>query len=83
MNGVDLRPTFDRVKGVIIDQLDVHDDDVKPSASLAEDLAVDSLDRIELTMGLEEEFGVEITDDEGSACNTVGDIVTLIDGKAK
>ena len=52
--------TFDRVKKVLVEQLDVDEDAVTPAASIVDDLGADSLDVVEIIMGLEEEFDVEI-----------------------
>ena len=56
--------TFERVKKVVVEQLDVSEDEVTPDASFVEDLGADSLDVVELVMGLEEEFDVEIPDED-------------------
>ena len=58
--------TFDRVKKVVVEQLDVAEDEVTPQASFVEDLGADSLDVVELVMGLEEEFDVEIPDEDAT-----------------
>lgn len=81
MNGVNIAPMFDRIKNVLVKMLDAHADDVKPDADLADDLSMDSLDRVEMTMALEEEFNIQITDAEGEGLRTVQDIVTLVQGK--
>ncbi|MBI5182995.1 MAG: acyl carrier protein, partial [Nitrospinae bacterium] len=58
-------PTIEeRVKGIIIDQLDVSEDQVIPGASFIEDLGADSLDTVELVMAFEEEFDIEIPDED-------------------
>lgn len=54
----------ERVKKIIVEQLGVKEEDVKPEASFVEDLGADSLDTVELVMALEEEFDIEIPDDE-------------------
>ena len=73
--------TFDKVKKVVVDQLDVSEDEVTPQASFVEDLGADSLDVVELIMGLEEEFDVEIPDEDAEKIATVQDAVTYIDSK--
>ena len=75
--------TLDQVKKVVVEQLDVNEDEVTPSASFVDDLGADSLDVVELVMGLEEEFDVEIPDDDAEKIATVADAVTYIDAKTK
>ncbi|MFA5107586.1 MAG: acyl carrier protein [Patescibacteria group bacterium] len=70
--------TFDRVKKVTIEQLGVAPEKVTPEASFEEDLGADSLDRVELIMGLEEEFEIEIPDDKAEKVVTVQDAVKMI-----
>lgn len=72
---------FDRVKKVVCEELAVADSEVDESKSFQEDLGADSLDVVELVMALEEEFGVEIPDDDVANMKTVGDAVTYITGK--
>lgn len=69
---------FDRVKEIIVDRLDVEDSKVKMEASFKEDLEADSLDVVELVMELEDEFDMEIADEEAEKINTVGDAVNYI-----
>jgi acyl carrier protein len=69
---------FEKVKVVIVDQLNVEDDDVVEDASFVDDLGADSLDIVELVMALEEEFGISIPDEEAENIKTVGDAVTYI-----
>lgn len=75
--------TFDRVKKVVVEQLEVGEDEVTPQASFIDDLGADSLDVVELVMGLEEEFDVEIPDEEAEKITTVQEAVDYIDSKAK
>ena len=75
--------TFDRVKKVIVEQLDVSEDEVQPTASFVEDLGADSLDVVELVMGLEEEFDIEIPDEDAEKIGRVQDAVNYIDEKSK
>lgn len=70
---------FDKVKAIIVDQLDVDEDKVTLEASITEDLGADSLDIVDLVMSFEDEFGIEIPDDEVENVKTVGDIVKLIE----
>ncbi len=73
--------TFDRVKKVVVEQLEVSEDEVTAPASFVDDLGADSLDVVELVMGLEEEFDIEIPDEDAEKIATVNDAVTYIDGK--
>jgi acyl carrier protein len=75
--------TFERVKKVVVEQLDVNEDEVTPSASFVDDLGADSLDVVELVMGLEEEFDVEIPDEDAEKIATVSDAVNYVDEKTK
>jgi len=75
--------TFDRVKKVVVEQLDVNEDEVTAGASFVDDLGADSLDVVELVMGLEEEFDVEIPDEDAEKIATVQDAVGYIEEKAK
>jgi acyl carrier protein len=69
--------TFDRVKKVVVEQLDVSEDEVTPDASFVEDLGADSLDVVELVMGLEEEFDVEIPDEDAEKITTVQEAAAI------
>ncbi|GAC1400055.1 MAG: acyl carrier protein [Thermoanaerobaculia bacterium] len=73
----------DRVKNIIVEQLGVDAEEVTPDASFVEDLGADSLDTVELIMAFEEEFGVEISDDEAEKIRKVKDAVDYIDKRAK
>ena len=73
----------DRVKSIIVEQLGVDAEEVNPEASFVEDLGADSLDTVELIMAFEEEFGVEITDDDAEKIRKVRDAVEYIDKRAK
>ena len=75
--------TFDRVKQVLVDRLDgiSEEEDVTEDASLENVLMVDSLDRINICMGLEDEFIIDIYDTDMENVKTVGDIVKLVDEK--
>jgi len=67
-----------KVKSIIADQLGVGEDEIKPESSFIEDLGADSLDIVELVMAMEEEFEVEIPDEEAENIKTVGDAVNYI-----
>lgn len=69
---------FDKVKEIIVDKLGVDDGAVNESASFIEDLGADSLDIVDLVMALEEEFGIDIPDEEAQNIKTVGDAVNYI-----
>jgi acyl carrier protein len=75
---VDQGSIEDRVRHIIADQLGVDESQVTPSASFEEDLNADSLDLVELIMSLEEEFGIEISEEEAEKIHTVGDAVEYI-----
>jgi acyl carrier protein len=72
-----------KVKKIIAEQLGVPEGDVKPEASFVNDLGADSLDTVELVMALEEEFGVEIPDEDAEKIATVGNAIDYIKAKAK
>jgi acyl carrier protein len=72
----------DKVKEIIVDQLGVEPDQVKPEASFIDDLGADSLDTVELVMAFEEEFDLEIPDDDAAKIKSVGDAITYIKSKA-
>lgn len=69
---------FDKVKEVIVEQLNVEEDDVTEDAAFVDDLGADSLDIVELVMALEEQFGVSIPDEQAEKIKTVGDAVGFI-----
>ncbi len=68
----------EKVKEIIADRLGVDPDEVTPEASFVEDLGADSLDTVELVMALEEEFGIEIPDEDAENIKTVGDAIEYI-----
>ena len=71
--------TFDKVKDIIIDKLGAEEGKITKAASFMDDLGADSLDTVELIMEMEEEFGIEIPDEEAEKLATVGDAVSYID----
>ena len=71
-----------RVKEIICEQLGVSEEEVTPEASFIDDLGADSLDTVELIMALEEEFSVEIPDEDAEKMTTVGDAIRYIEEKA-
>lgn len=73
---------FERVKSVIIEQLGVDEANITMEASFIEDLGADSLDIVELIMALEEEFDLEIPDEDAEKISTVGDVVNYINANS-
>ena len=74
---------FDKVKSIIVDQLDVDEDKVTMNANIQDDLGADSLDIVDLVMSFEEEFDLEIPDDQVENIKTVGDVVKYIEDKTE
>jgi acyl carrier protein len=68
-----------RVQAIVVEQLGVKPEQITPEAKFIEDLGADSLDTVELVMGLEEEFGNEIPDEEAEKLVTVGDVISFIE----
>ena len=73
----------DKVKGIIVEQLGVDEEEVTPDASFVDDLGADSLDEVELLMVFEEEFGLEIPDEDAEKITRVKDAVEYIESHAK
>jgi acyl carrier protein len=71
-----------KVKDIIVEQLGVNAEQVTPQAKFIEDLGADSLDTVELVMAFEEEFNVEVPDEEAEKLHTVGDVIKYIEEKA-
>ena len=71
----------DKVKEIIVEQLDVNAEQVTPEASFIEDLGADSLDTVELVMAFEEEFSAEIPDEDAEKLTTVGAVIEYLKGK--
>ncbi len=71
-------PLEKRVKDIIVEQLDVEEEQVTPEASFIDDLGADSLDTVELIMSIEEEFDVEIPDEEAEKIITVKDAISYV-----
>ncbi|MDA8989347.1 MAG: acyl carrier protein [Opitutales bacterium] len=69
----------DRVKKIIVSQLNVSEEQVTPEASFIDDLGADSLDQVELVMALEEEFGNEIPEDDAEKLQTVGSVIEYVE----
>ena len=73
----------DKIRQIIADQLGVKKEEVTDNAKFVDDLGADSLDTVELVMALEEEFGVEIPDEDAEKLTTVGEAMKYIEEKAK
>lgn len=71
--------TIEKVKEILAKQLEISVDEINPTSSLTEDLGADSLDVVEIVMALEDEFEVEISDEETAKIKTVDDIVKHVD----
>lgn len=69
---------FEKIKSIIADQLGVEESEIKMESSFVDDLGADSLDIVELIMALEEEFDIEIPDEDAEKIATVGDVVDYI-----
>ena len=70
---------FDKIKDIIIDQLQVEESDVAMDTNLMKDLSADSLDAAEIIMAIEDEFGIEIPDEDAENIQTVGDLVKYVE----
>jgi len=77
----DLATVLERVTKVVVDRLGVDESEVKVEASFREDLGADSLDVVELVMELEDEFDMEISDEDAEKIATVGDAISYIEAK--
>lgn len=75
--------TEEKIKDIIAEQLGVKKEEIKPESSFIDDLGADSLDTVEVVMALEEEFGIEIPDEDAEKITTVGDAVKYINDKVK
>ncbi|MDG2125522.1 MAG: acyl carrier protein [Verrucomicrobiales bacterium] len=71
----------DKVRDIIVDQLGVNADQVTPEAKFIEDLGADSLDTVELVMAFEEEFGIEVPDEEAEKLQSVGDVINYVNSQ--
>jgi acyl carrier protein len=77
------KPIEQRVKDIIVEQLGVKPDQVTPAAKFIEDLGADSLDTVELIMALEEEFGIEVPDEQAEKLQSVGDVIKYVEETQK
>ncbi|HDN86167.1 MAG TPA: acyl carrier protein [Candidatus Omnitrophica bacterium] len=73
----------ERVKEIIAEQLGVKKEEIRPESSFVDDLGADSLDTVEIVMALEEEFGIEIPDEDAEKISTVGEAIQYIENKVK
>lgn len=74
---------FDKVKAIIANELGVNESKITLEARLSEDLGADSLDAVELIMAIEDEFGIEVSDEESKKIHQVKDIVDYVERVAK
>lgn len=79
----DQKNTFEKVKAIVEEQLGVKPEQVTREAKFVDDLGADSLDEVELVMAYEEEFGVDIPDEEAVKLITVGDVVAYLEANAE
>lgn len=70
---------FDKIKDIIIEQLQVDEADVNMDTNLMKDLSADSLDAVEIIMAIEDEYGIEVPDEEAEKMQTVGDLVRYVE----
>ena len=77
------KPIDQRVKDIIVEQLGVKPEQVVPTAKFIEDLGADSLDTVELVMALEEEFGIEVPDEQAEKLQSVGDVLKYVEEAQK
>lgn len=75
--------TFDKIKELLAEQLNIPADKITMESRVIEDLGADSLDVVEMLMTLEDNFNVTVSDEESVNLKTIGDIVKLIDSKSK
>lgn len=73
--------TLDKISELIANQLNIDKAGIKPESEIIKDLGADSLDVVEMLMGLEEEYGITISEDAAANIKTVGDIVAIVDKK--
>jgi acyl carrier protein len=81
--GKESEMTFDKIKDIIAEQLQVETETITLETSLMKDLEADSLDAVEIIMGIENEFGIEIPDEEAEKFQSIGDIVKYVEANAK
>ena len=74
---------FEKVRKIIAEQLNIAEDRITPDVKLVEDLGIDSLDTLEMLMALEDEYGIQISNEDAQELKTVQDIVNYIEAKVK
>ncbi|MEF9988775.1 MAG: acyl carrier protein [Clostridia bacterium] len=72
---------LEKVKKILATQLDIEEEKITETTDIAEDLGADSLDVVELMMSIEEDFGIEIADEDARSFKTVSDVVTYVESK--
>ena len=77
------KPVEEKVKDIIVEQLGVNPEQVTPQASFIEDLGADSLDTVELVMAFEEEFSIEVPDEDAEKLQTVGNVIDYVKEKSQ
>ena len=77
------KPIDQRVRDIVVEQLGVKPEQVTPQAKFIEDLGADSLDTVELVMALEEEFGIEVPDEQAEKLQSVGDVIKYVEDNVK
>lgn len=70
---------FDKIKAIIVEQLQVEEDEITMETNLMKDLSADSLDAVEIIMAIEDEYGIEIPDEEAEKIQTVADLVKYVE----
>ena len=83
MEGARMSQVSGKVKDIIVEQLGCEPERIKSESSFIEDLGADSLDIVELVMAMEEEFDIEIPDEDAEKLKTVGDVQSYLQGKGK
>ncbi|MCI7146378.1 MAG: acyl carrier protein [Clostridiales bacterium] len=73
---------LEKIKAIIVDQLNVDPGEIKPETNLMKDLEADSLDAVEIILAIEDEYGIEIPDDDAEQFQTVGDLVNYVESRA-
>ncbi len=82
LNNMSSDSVFEKVKAILVDQLNISEDSVQMDSLFVDDLNADSLDMVELVMAMEQEFNISIPDEEAERIKTVGDAVEFIKSKA-
>jgi len=79
MDAINQTATFNRIRFIVTERLGVHEDVVTREAKFDEDLGADSLDQVELVMAIEDEFDIEMSDDEAEKINSVDDVIACVE----